>query len=120
MKSTFIDGLRVTDADTVDIVEMVLAGSINKMIVKEISQASGKAIGICGKDGNLIRAKKATKVKKDPNSNIEKILNLEKGLEINKIWIAFNDAVKSTFLEKNNVCHGNDEDTHEEEKHYRW
>jgi acetylglutamate kinase len=76
MKSTFIDGLRVTDADTVDVVEMVLAGSINKMIVKEISQASGKAIGICGKDGNLIRAKKATKVKKDPNSNIEKILNL--------------------------------------------
>jgi len=76
IKSTFIDGLRVTDADTVDIVEMVLAGSINKMIVKEINLASGKAIGICGKDGNLIRAKKATKVKKDPNSNIEKILNL--------------------------------------------
>ena len=76
IKSTFIDGLRVTDADTVDVVEMVLAGSINKMIVKEINQASGKAIGICGKDGNLIRAKKATKVKKDPNSNIEKILNL--------------------------------------------
>jgi len=76
IKSTFIDGLRVTDADTVDVVEMVLAGSINKMIVKEINLASGKAIGICGKDGNLIRAKKATKVKKDPNSNIEKILNL--------------------------------------------
>ncbi|MBM3590303.1 MAG: acetylglutamate kinase [Alphaproteobacteria bacterium] len=76
IKSTFIDGLRVTDADTVDVVEMVLAGSINKMIVKEINQASGKAIGICGKDANLIRAKKATKVKKDPNSNIEKILNL--------------------------------------------
>jgi acetylglutamate kinase len=76
IKSTFIDGLRVTDAETVDIVEMVLAGSINKMIVKEINLASGKAIGICGKDGNLIRAKKATKVKKDPNSNIEKILNL--------------------------------------------
>lgn len=76
IKSTFIDGLRVTDADTVDIVEMVLAGSINKMIVKEINAAAGKAIGICGKDGNLIRAKKATKTKKDPNSNIEQILNL--------------------------------------------
>jgi acetylglutamate kinase len=76
IKSSFIDGLRVTDADTVEVVEMVLAGSINKMIVKEINAASGKAIGICGKDGNLIRAKRVSKVKKDPDSNIEKILNL--------------------------------------------
>lgn len=76
IKSSFIDGLRVTDSDTVDVVEMVLAGSINKMIVKEINAASGKAIGICGKDGNLIRAKKLTRTKKDPDSNIEKILNL--------------------------------------------
>jgi acetylglutamate kinase len=76
IKSSFIDGLRVTDADTVDVVEMVLAGSINKMIVKEINAAAGKAIGICGKDGNLIRAKKLTRTKKDPDSNIEKILNL--------------------------------------------
>lgn len=76
MKSSFVDGLRVTDSDTVDVVEMVLAGSINKMIVKEINAASGKAIGICGKDGSLIRAKKLTRTKKDPDSNIEKILNL--------------------------------------------
>jgi acetylglutamate kinase len=76
MKSSFIDGLRVTDSDTVDVVEMVLAGSINKMIVKEINAAGGKAIGICGKDGDLIKAKKLTRVKKDPDSNIEKILNL--------------------------------------------
>jgi acetylglutamate kinase len=76
IKSSFVDGLRVTDADTVDVVEMVLAGSINKMIVKEINAAAGKAIGICGKDGNLIRAKKLTRTKKDPDSNIEKILNL--------------------------------------------
>ncbi|MBM3580006.1 MAG: acetylglutamate kinase [Alphaproteobacteria bacterium] len=76
IKSHFVDGLRVTDADTVEVVEMVLAGSINKMIVKEINQAGGKAIGICGKDGNLIRAKKVSKTKKDPDSNIEKILNL--------------------------------------------
>lgn len=76
IKSSFIDGLRVTDSDTVDVVEMVLAGSINKMIVKEINQAGGKAIGICGKDGNLIRAKRLTRTKKDPDSNIEKILNL--------------------------------------------
>ncbi len=76
IKSSFIDGLRVTDSDTVDVVEMVLAGSINKMIVKEINAAGGKAVGICGKDGNLIRAKKLTRTKKDPDSNIEKILNL--------------------------------------------
>ncbi len=76
IKSSFVDGLRVTDSDTVDVVEMVLAGSINKTIVKEINAASGKAIGICGKDGNLIRAKKLTRTKKDPDSNIEKILNL--------------------------------------------
>ncbi|NBV06144.1 MAG: acetylglutamate kinase [Proteobacteria bacterium] len=76
IKSSFVDGLRVTDSDTVDVVEMVLAGSINKMIVKEINAAGGKAIGICGKDGNLIRAKRLTRTKKDPDSNIEKILNL--------------------------------------------
>ncbi len=76
IKSSFIDGLRVTDSDTVDVVEMVLAGSINKMIVKEINAAGGKAVGICGKDCNLIRAKKITRTKKDPDSNIEKILNL--------------------------------------------
>jgi acetylglutamate kinase len=76
IQSSFVDGLRVTDSDTVDVVEMVLAGSINKMIVKEINSADGKAIGICGKDANLIRAKKITRTKKDPDSNIEKILNL--------------------------------------------
>lgn len=74
--SSFVDGLRVTDSNTVDVVEMVLAGSINKIIVKEINAAGGKAVGICGKDANLIRAKKITKTKKDPDSNIEKILNL--------------------------------------------
>ncbi len=76
IKSSFIDGLRITDNDTVKVVEMVLAGSINKMIVNEINQAGGKAIGISGKDANIIKAKKITRIKKDPDSNIEKILNL--------------------------------------------
>jgi acetylglutamate kinase len=76
IKSSFVDGLRVTDSDTVDVVEMVLSGSINKMIVKEINLAGGKAVGICGKDANLIKAKRITRTKKDPDSNIEKILNL--------------------------------------------
>lgn len=76
IQSSFVDGLRITDAQTVDVVEMVLAGSINKTIVKEINAAGGKAVGICGKDGNLIKAKKLSRVKRDPSSNIEKILNL--------------------------------------------
>ena len=56
----FMQGLRVTDAETVEIAEMVLAGSINKSIVSRINQHGGKAIGICGKDGNLIIAEKHT------------------------------------------------------------
>ncbi len=76
MKSSFVDGLRVTDSDTVSVVEMVLAGSINKMIVTEIANCGGKAIGISGKDANLVKAKRLTRTKKDPDSNIEKILNL--------------------------------------------
>lgn len=76
IQSSFVDGLRVTDQETVNVVEMVLAGSINKMIVQELNKAGGKAVGISGKDGSLIRAKKLTRIKKDPDSNIEKILNL--------------------------------------------
>lgn len=75
INSSFVDGLRITDADTVDVVEMVLAGSINKMIVKEINAAGGRAIGISGKDGNFITARRVSRTKKDPDSNIEKILN---------------------------------------------
>ena len=76
IKTSFVDGLRVTDADTIEIVEMVLCGSINKNIVNEINRAGGMAIGLSGKDGNMITAKKLTRTKKDPDSNIEKILNL--------------------------------------------
>jgi acetylglutamate kinase len=76
IKSSFIDGLRVTDGDTVDIVEMVLCGSINKQIVTAINRAGGFAVGMSGKDGNLIRAQKLRRTKRDPGSNIEKILDL--------------------------------------------
>lgn len=74
--SEFVDGLRVTDAETVNIVEMVLSGSINKEVVQSIYEAGGKAIGLSGKDGGLIRAKKLTRSKRDPDSNIERILDL--------------------------------------------
>jgi len=76
IKSSFIDGLRVTDKATVGIVEMVLAGSINKQIVAAISQAGGRAIGLSGKDSNLIQAKKLKHKTRDPESNIEKIVDL--------------------------------------------
>ena len=76
IKSEFIDGLRVTDAETVEIVEMVLSGSINKQIVSAINAAGGTAIGISGKDGNLIQASKLRRTRRDENSNIEKILDL--------------------------------------------
>jgi acetylglutamate kinase len=66
VKAEFRDGLRVTDDETMTIVEMVLAGSINKAIVASIQQAGGRAIGISGKDGNLLIAERYTKQKTDP------------------------------------------------------
>ena len=63
IKSQFADGLRITDAATIEIVEMVLAGSINKQIVGFINAAGGKAVGLCGKDGNMVLARKATRTR---------------------------------------------------------
>jgi len=74
--SRFEDGLRVTDAATMEVVEMVLAGSINKGVVADIQRAGGRAVGISGKDGNLCLAKKLTRTKRDPSSNIEKVVDL--------------------------------------------
>jgi acetylglutamate kinase len=76
VQSQFAGGLRITDEKTLEIVEMVLAGSINKQIVGFINAAGGKAIGLCGKDGNMVIAKKATRRIVDPGSNIEKVVDL--------------------------------------------
>ncbi|HEY4858322.1 MAG TPA: acetylglutamate kinase [Xanthobacteraceae bacterium] len=76
IKSQFADGLRITDAATIEIVEMVLAGSINKQIVGFINEAGGKAIGLCGKDGNMVLARKASRSMIDPQSKMEKIIDL--------------------------------------------
>jgi acetylglutamate kinase len=76
IKSSFIDGLRVTDKETVEIVEMVLSGSINKQIVTAINNQGGKAVGLSGKDGHLITARKLRRTQRDMDSNIEKILDL--------------------------------------------
>jgi acetylglutamate kinase len=76
IKSQFAGGLRITDAATIEIVEMVLAGSINKQIVGFINEAGGKAVGLCGKDGNMMLARKATRSMVDPDSNTERLIDL--------------------------------------------
>ena len=76
IKSSFVDGLRVTDSATVDIVEMVLSGSINKQIVTAINKAGGCAVGLSGKDAQLISAQPLKRTVKDTDSQIEKVLDL--------------------------------------------
>jgi acetylglutamate kinase len=76
IKSEFAAGLRITDAATIEIVEMVLAGSINKQLVGFINEAGGKAVGLTGKDGNMVLARKVNRTVVDPDSNIEKIVDL--------------------------------------------
>lgn len=76
IESEFRGGLRVTDEATVEVVEMVLAGSINKQIVGWISAEGGRAIGLCGKDGNMVRARKATRTILDPESQTETEVDL--------------------------------------------
>ncbi|HEX2114151.1 MAG TPA: acetylglutamate kinase [Alphaproteobacteria bacterium] len=91
IKSNFVDGLRVTDAETVEIVEMVLAGSINKAIVAAINKVGGCAVGLSGKDGGLLLARKLTRTKRDPDSNIERVLDLG--------FVGEPDRINPTILE---------------------
>jgi acetylglutamate kinase len=76
VQSQYTAGLRITDAETLEIVEMVLAGSINKNMVGYINAAGGKAVGLCGKDGNMVTAKKLTRTVVDPGSDIEQVVDL--------------------------------------------
>ncbi|MDG1995357.1 MAG: acetylglutamate kinase [Emcibacteraceae bacterium] len=76
IESSFIDGLRVTDQATIEVVEMVLSGSINKSIVGTINKIGGKAVGLSGKDSNLVIAEPLRRSKKDPDSQIEQFLDL--------------------------------------------
>lgn len=75
-ESEFRSGLRVTTKEMVKVVEMVLAGSINKDIVMSICAQGGYAIGLCGKDGNMVTAQKLHRTERAPDSNIEKIIDL--------------------------------------------
>ena len=76
VESEFIDGLRVTDRETARVAEMVLSGAINKELVSWIGQAGGRAVGISGKDGGFVTASKVRRTQKDPDSNIERIVDL--------------------------------------------
>jgi len=76
IKSEFAGGMRITDKKTVEIVEMVLAGSINKEIVQTIQEAGGRAVGLTGKDGRLVTVERLKRTVIDPDSNIERVVDL--------------------------------------------
>lgn len=76
VESSFIDGLRVTDAETAAVAEMVLSGAINKDLVAWIGEAGGRAIGLSGKDAAMVRAVKVQRTTRDPDSNIERVVDL--------------------------------------------
>lgn len=95
IKSEFRDGLRVTDDATMEVVEMVLSGPINKSIVRAINAAGGKAVGLSGADGGLIKARKATKTMKDPDSHIEQIIDLGYVGEPESVDIAVLEALRN-------------------------
>jgi len=92
VQSQFAGGLRITDAKTLEIVEMVLAGSINKQMVGYINEAGGKAVGLCGKDGNMVVARKLTRAVVDPDSSVERIVDLG--------FVGEPDKVDTTVLEQ--------------------
>jgi acetylglutamate kinase len=91
VKSEFVGGYRVTDEATVEVVEMVLAGSLNKQIVGYINDAGGKAIGLCGKDGGMVKAVKATRTVRDEGSAIER--------EVDLGFVGEPDTVDTTVLD---------------------
>lgn len=76
IKSEFRDGLRVTDDATMEVVEMVLSGPINKSIVRAINKAGGKAVGLSGSDADLMKVRPATRTTKDPDSHVEQVIDL--------------------------------------------
>ena len=93
-ESKFIEGMRVTDQETMDVVEMVLGGKVNKEIVHLINQQGGRAVGLSGKDGDLIYAKQL-KIQSDEFQNTSEIIDLGHVGEVSGI----NPAVLDTFMD---------------------
>ncbi len=98
-ESKFIEGMRVTDGETMDIVEMVLGGLVNKEIVSLVNQQGGKAVGLTGKDGNMIRAKKLNIHKKSPELAAPEMIDLGHVGEVERINSELiNKLVKDDFI----------------------
>lgn len=93
IKSEFIQGMRVTDSETMDVVEMVLGGLVNKDIVNLINQAGGHAVGLTGKDGDMIRARKLTFTKQAPEMNTPEIIDIGHVGEVESIDAAVVDML---------------------------
>ncbi|MFK8043679.1 acetylglutamate kinase [Congregibacter sp.] len=85
IESEFVEGMRVTDSQTMDVVEMVLGGSVNKEIVSSISRNGGKAIGVSGKDGRLIRAKPMKVTRQTPGMDAAEIIDIGQVGEVSQI-----------------------------------
>ena len=98
VESEFVDGLRVTDKETAEIAEMVLSGAINKELVGWINAAGGRAVGISGKDGGFVTATKLRRTKKDPDSNIERIIDLGFVGEPNKVDRSIIDTISDAGM----------------------
>lgn len=99
IESSFVDGMRVTDSATMDVVEMVLGGSVNKNIVSLINQNGGLAIGVTGKDGNLIRAKKMVVKKSSPDLEAPEIIDIGHVGEVVAINVEMlQDLARSNYI----------------------
>jgi acetylglutamate kinase len=95
----FVDGMRVTDAETMDVVEMVLGGSVNKEIVASINRNGGRAIGVTGKDGKLIRARKLQVTRHSPELEVPEIIDIGHVGEVEQIDTAvINVIIDSDFI----------------------
>ncbi len=99
IESRFVDGMRVTDSQTMDVVEMVLGGSVNKEIVNLLNHNGGKAVGITGKDGQLIRAKRMTVSKQTPEMTAPEIIDIGHVGEVEQVDISVLDMlINSDFI----------------------
>jgi len=98
VESRFVDGLRITDKATAQVAEMVLSGAINKEIVGWIAKAGGKAMGVSGKDGGMVTARKVERTRKDPDSLIEQVVDLGFVGEPEKIDISVIETISAAGM----------------------
>ncbi|WHI44927.1 acetylglutamate kinase [Microbulbifer sp. JMSA004] len=99
IESRFVDGMRVTDSETMDVVEMVLGGTVNKQIVNLINKNGGRAVGVTGKDGLLIKARKLTRKNESAGLHASEIIDIGQVGEVEKVNIdVINMLVHSDFI----------------------